>query len=192
MPAQLRVTVANAACSKVLVNFRRGKSASPENIVPLYPSERLVLALPPLNVNVLFQDIWPLEGKAVLRIDYATDLSDERNAGIVSSADFSITFNSPAPGETAEYRDALTHCIDTNQSQCLNQVAFFAAVRDSRGADLLVRLLRQHPYSFFVAPLRRFVSSGCGSASTKPLNKACEATTSSSRTWRHLLEAVFR
>jgi len=150
MPAQLRVTLGTGACSKVLVDFRRGKPSSPEHLVPLYPAERLVIALPPLNVNVLSQNIWSDEGAATIRVDYATDRDDSRMAGVVSSPDTSIEFRRPDTEVIAARRAALAACVVT-ESDCIGDVAFFAGVKDAKGADLLVDLLRKRPYLFHVA-----------------------------------------
>jgi hypothetical protein len=151
MPAQLRITVVRGNCSLVLVNFRRGKPSTREDVVSLYPAERLMLALPPLNRNVLAQNIWSEEGKAALRVEYATDLEDGRSSGVAHAQEVVVEFRRPDDDFVSLRRQDLQSCINTARSQCEQEVAFFAAVKDMGGADLLVDLLRQRPYLFFVA-----------------------------------------
>lgn len=150
MPAQLRVSLGTGVCSKVIVDFRRGKPSAPEHLVPLYPAERLVIALPPLNVNVLAQNIWSDEGVATIRVDYATDRDDSRMTGVVSSTETSIHFRRPDAAVIAARREVLAACV-AKQSDCVDEASFFAGVKDANAADLLVELLRQRPYLFHVA-----------------------------------------
>lgn len=150
VPAQLRVVITRSpSCAVTLVDFRNANAppTADHQIVPLLPGERLTLALHPLNVNVLGQEIWPEAGKAILRVEYSTG----QLGRAVLSAETPIEIVNPPDEEVERQRKALKSCIAKGGLQCERMIGYFAAVRDAAAADLLLELLRLHPYMFYVA-----------------------------------------
>jgi hypothetical protein len=150
-PAQVRVTIGvNTPCATTLVDFRNGKSSSPEHRVSLFPGERLTLPTQTLNVNILGQEIWAEATKTTLRVEYATDLADSRFNGVVSR-DVTVEFVQPPMDDVRQQRDALRNCIQSGGWGCERFVGYFAAVQDEEAADLLLGLLGKYPHMFYVA-----------------------------------------
>ena len=149
MAAQLRVVLERDDCQVVLVDFQSSERGR-ESIVPLYPNERLELAMPPLNKNVLWQEIWSVPGNATMRVQYR--FSGREEDGIVAeSREEPITFRPARMEAIVERLESLRKCVQSETVECLHAIAYFAAVRDDRAADLLIHLLELRPYKHFVA-----------------------------------------
>ena len=150
LPAQLRVSIARgASCTATLLDFRTDgtPSAALGNLIPLYPGERFTLAPQPLNVNVMWQEIWAEPGAAILRVEYRTGQAD----GSVSRAEVPIHFVDPPADRVRENRERLATCVLNGGLQCERLIAYFAAVKDDQAADLLLQLLGLRPYMSYIA-----------------------------------------
>ncbi len=107
--------------------------------------EALVTETPPLNLNLLYQNIWPYEGRAVLKVERVG------TAETTASDETEVIFLEPDPSAVKDHLDALRRCVTTGSWSCHVPTAFFAAVRLNEAADTLVQLMKNHPYLMFAA-----------------------------------------
>jgi hypothetical protein len=149
-PANLRVKLTHGRCEMVLVDATPLHAAAAATTIG--PKEVLSVETSPLNINVLYQEIWPHPGEATLRVEYVP--AEEGTAGAFPGVlvdERKINFLVPYPDNLTSKREALRACLATGDFNCHAVVAYFAAVRDDLAADILVQLLERFPYLFFVA-----------------------------------------